>query len=242
MKLSQLGLIRAEVERAGKGTLTSQELNEICRQRGIFDGNIYQELEMDSRFVNTHADVSKTGEVVQLHSHTFYELLYCRTGRLQYLLGSERYRIQRGDVLVVPPQVSHRPLFLEELTEPYNRYVVWISAEFAEVLRRCFPGLIPGGTQAQLLRPAGQAHAFLEELFRRGVQEATRKEGGWEAAVVGNTLQLLAHLNRALAAGHSYVPPAEKPELLDAMLAYIESHLAEKITLESTARFFLGCI
>ena len=39
--------------------------------------NIYQELEMSSRFVDTHRDVSQGGDGVQLHSHTFYEMIYC---------------------------------------------------------------------------------------------------------------------------------------------------------------------
>ena len=38
--------------------------------------NIYQELEMSSRFVDTHRDVSQGGDGVQLHSHTFYEMIY----------------------------------------------------------------------------------------------------------------------------------------------------------------------
>lgn len=239
MKLSQVRSVRTEAEKWAEGPLTSQEVSELCREKGLFDGNMYQELEMDAPFVNTHDDVSRTGEVVQLHSHTFYEILYCRSGSLQYLLGSERYRIQRGDVVLVPPGVSHRPLFLEELAEPYARYVLWISADFAQWIGGSFPGLLAEAGQARVLRPASGAQAFCEELFRRGVQEAARQEAGWQAAVVGNTLQLLAHLGRMQAAGQSYTPPAEKPELLDAVLAYIEDHLADKLMLESAARHFL---
>lgn len=239
MKLSQAGELRALFQENHQEPPTGQALYDFLMQRGIFTENLYQELEMDSRFVDTHEDVSHTGEVVQLHSHIFYELLYCRSGSLQYLLGSERYRIQPGDILFIPPGVSHRPLFLEQLAEPYARYVVWLSSEFVEQLQQNFPGLLVAEHQARLLRPAGAAQPFLEEVFRRGSQEAARREPGWQAAVTGNTLQLLVHIDRALAAGQRYTPPAERPELLDAVLGYIEAHLAEKITLESTARHFL---
>ena len=53
--------------------------------------NIYLELEMSSRFVDTHRDVSQGGDGVQLHSHTFYEMIYCTGGSTQYLLGCLLY-------------------------------------------------------------------------------------------------------------------------------------------------------
>ena len=48
--------------------------------------NFYQELEMDSPYVNTHRDVSYVPENLQLHSHSFYEILYCESGSIQYLI------------------------------------------------------------------------------------------------------------------------------------------------------------
>lgn len=216
-------------------------LEALMRREGLLNqNNIYQELEMDSPYVDTHEDLSDTESVVQLHSHTFFELLYCRSGNLQYLLGSDRYRIQRGDILLIPPGVSHRPLFLEKLAEPYSRYVLWLSAEFADLLRQVFPGLPTERSQALLLRTGdGAGASAFEEYFRHGCQEAARREAGWQAAVAGNTVQLLVYIGRAQVAGQGYVPPAEKPELLDAVLNYIETHLAERITLEGTARRFL---
>ena len=76
--------------------------------------NIYQELEMSSRFVDTHRDVSQGGDGVQLHSHTFYEMIYCTGGSTQYLLGTQRYRLRHGDIVLIPPGVSHRPLLAEK--------------------------------------------------------------------------------------------------------------------------------
>ena len=68
--------------------------------------NIYQELEMSSRFVDTHRDVSQGGDGVQLHSHTFYEMIYCTGGSTQYLLGTQRYRLRHGDIVLIPPDVA----------------------------------------------------------------------------------------------------------------------------------------
>ena len=82
---------------------------------------------MDSAYVDAHEDISTSRDEVQLHSHTFYELIYCHSGSLDYLVGTQRYRLQRGDIVIIPPGISHRPLFLDLLTEPYRRIVLWIS-------------------------------------------------------------------------------------------------------------------
>ena len=76
-------------------------------------------------------------------------------------------------------------------------------------------------------------------MFRAGVQESYNHAPGWQAAVCGNTLQLLVQTARARAGEHALRPQAERQELLDALLVYIENHLQDRITLADTARRFL---
>ena len=76
-------------------------------------------------------------------------------------------------------------------------------------------------------------------LFRQGVEESAARNPGWQAALFGNTVQLLVVLQRARTQAHTLPPPEAKVDLLDALLAYIEGHLSEKITLADTARQFL---
>ena len=215
-------------------------VNQALRAEGYDTSAVYQEIEMDSPWVDTHDDASDVKDRVQLHSHTFYELLFCRGGSLQYLLGTQRYRLQRGDIVYIPPGTSHRPLLLDKLVEPYTRYVLWASPAFAEMLHGAFPQeeLLPA--EAFLLRTA--ATPWQEELgglFRTGVQENYTRAPGWEAAVLGNTIRLLVQTARARAGEHALRPQAERQELLDALLVYIENHLQDRITLADTARRFL---
>ena len=53
-------------------------IDERLRAAGHDPSALYQELEMDSPYVDTHDDVSRTMDTVNLHSHTFYELLFVR--------------------------------------------------------------------------------------------------------------------------------------------------------------------
>ena len=202
---------------------------------GLEPGELYQELEMESRFVDTHRDISFANTNVALHSHSFYELLCCsNTCGAEYLVGAERYRLRKGDIVVIAPGVSHRPLLPEDMTDAYRRDVLWISAEFVQQLGAAFPAQQLMGSG--LLRTAGTDWEFLAEVFRNGVREAERAEPGWEMAVAGNTVMLLTQLSRAYLDARTLPLRAEKPALLDRAMAYIEKNLSGRITLEEAAR------
>ncbi len=212
----------------------------LMGQIGLEPGNFYQELEMDSPLVNTHRDSSYSNMAVQLHSHNFYELLYCRnTCGVEYLVGSQRFRLQKGDIVFVAPGISHRPILPEHLAEPYQRDVLWFSHEFVQLLTACLPAEPPGfNPHINLLRTAGTKWEFLGELFRKGVLEAEGKEPGWELSILGNTIEIMVSLNRALGDHHTARLTAESPSLLEQVMAYVEANLGSRITLKDTARQF----
>lgn len=209
------------------------------RERGIDPSNVYQELEMSSRYVNTHRDTTHSNTGVNLHSHTYTEILYCRSGAgVEYLIGSDRYRLQKGDIIYVPPGVSHRPIFPEKLTEPYERDVIWVSGEFLDTVMHMFPADTVPGRNFAPIRTAGTKWEFLGNLFRAGVLEEERKKPGWEAAVVGNTLLIYANMKRICQQQRAGTMKAEKQDLPDKVTAYIEGHYAEHITVGDLSRRF----
>ena len=212
-----------------------QEMQLLMVENGLSFGNFFQEMEMDSAYVDAHEDISTSRDEVQLHSHTFYELIYCHSGSLDYLVGTQRYRLQRGDIVIIPPGISHRPLFLDLLTEPYRRMVLWISCSFAASFSRLFP-MLQSKSEHYLVRTAGTQWESLEQYFRATVQEAGQKELGWEAAMVAQTELLCVALSRARA--NLPPPQSEQRDLLDEIMLYIEHHMTEKISLERAAQSF----
>ena len=97
-----------------------QKMLEFLGELGMDPGSFYQELEMSSPYVNTHRDISYSYNPVNLHSHSYYEILYCRKAAgVEYLIGANRYRLKQGDILFVPPGISHRPILSEQVAEPY---------------------------------------------------------------------------------------------------------------------------
>lgn len=222
------------------GYIKPRDVQAALLAAGIPCVNFYQEVEMNSRYVNAHSDVNYSGDIIQLHSHSFYEILYTRSGTIQYLLGDERYSLKQGDIVFVPPGLSHRPLVTEPMEAPYRRYVLWLSAEYIQQIRNISPGCNIIHTEGKILRTFGTSMGeILHEHFKKAAEENTMKAHGWQSALYADALLTLVQLDRAFSDTRTRTPAAEKQELLDDVLAYIKSNLSDKITLKGTARRFL---
>lgn len=237
MKMDDIRTLAREVE-IPAGEDPERYLKQRMRLLGYDPENIYQELEMSSRFVDTHRDVSFSNDHIRLHSHSFCEVICCCSGcGAEYLVGSERYRLQTGDILFLPPEVSHRPLLPKNMPEPYSRYVLWLSPRFMELYADLMPYPVTGDRPG-MLRTAGTPWEDLGERFLAGVRESERREDGWEAAVVGNTLLLLTQIKRATNARSAGRLRAEEPELLDRIRAYVEREYSKAFTIGDLSRRF----
>ena len=113
MKLTDLDILSKRLSNIPNLEI-QEKMKSILIDLGYDPNHVYQELEMTSNYVDTHQDISYSNNHVQLHSHNFYELLYCRnTCGAEYLVGSQRYKLQKGDIILIPPGVSHRPILPE---------------------------------------------------------------------------------------------------------------------------------
>ena len=239
MKLSEVRRITEEMSSIAQAD-RENAMQTLLQNMGIDPENLYQELEMESKYVDTHQDSSFSNHLLRLHSHSFYEILFCRnTCGAEYLVGSNRYRLQNGDIIMIPPGMSHRPLLPDPAPEPYIRDVLWVSSDFVRMLKDMFPSEdFHEIRDTHLLRTAGTQWEFLGQKFRQGILESEAKNFGWEVAVVANTIQLIVQLRRAVQNRTVKEMRAEKPELLDQVMAYIEKNLAGKISLADVSKQF----
>ena len=201
---------------------------------------LYQSLQMESNYVEMHKAITTENSALTLHSHNFYELIFCASSSgIQYLIGTERYRLQRGDIVMVPPGVSHRPLLEETLFEPYQRYVLWMTKDFVRFFSSLEGDSMPKWYNTRcLIHTAGTSWDFLENLFVQGVRESEQNSFGSKSVVFSLALQILLNLARAMNHGENTAFEIEKPELLDNIVNYIENNLANKVTLAETAKRF----
>ena len=213
-------------------------VRQILEANGIDPATMYQGLEMSARFVDAHQDTTYPGDPVQIHSHSFYELVYCITGGVEYQVGAERFHLNHGDILSIPAGTSHAPLVTGQMTEPYRRNVLWLSQEFVQLVSTMFFSENQLNAQAPyLLHTAGTQWEYIGDYFRRCVQEGEQRHARWEAALFGIVTELSVHLSRCWQG----TQVQEKPELLDRIMVHVEAHLSEKITLpDVAARFWVS--
>lgn len=213
---------------------------EHCLQEeGLKLADLYQMLEM-SNVVEAFRLDNGRGISELPHSHRFCEIIYCQTNcSAEYIIGSKQHRLQRGDVVLIPPGTSHAAQFPDTVTEPFVGYTLWISTHCMELLRDAYPFFRPcPDTEGCILHTAGTLWEHVDTLFREAARECELKAHGWEAAIMGITTFLLTQLQRVALEAASAVPEEDKPELLEQILAYVEMFLSEKITLEDVAKRF----
>lgn len=196
--------------------------------------------ELSADYVRASRETDRPSDPVLPHSHPFFELAYVRSGpELEYAIGPDRYRIRPGDVLFIPPEVPHGAVFARGCAAFVTRDVLWLSPHFLNRMAQMQRNLrLYGSREVRLFRPSAEAAAQIGDLFDRGIREQQAQELGWEAMLVGSTMILFSQLTRALVDASVLIPREDRPELLLRVMDHIETHLAEKLTLEDTAARF----
>ena len=207
---------------------------------GLELSDLYRALEMTSPTVEFLRDEGSVMPISQLHAHPFYEVMFCGSNcGAEYLVGAQRYLLQRGDIILIPPGVSHAPLVRTNSGEAYQGCLLWVSRAFVEQLQQAFPYFREFHTLPGIqLRTGGTVWDFLEDLFRTAITESELRTPGWEAILTGLAIQILTHISRAVE--DSAVPSAtsKNPDTLDQILAYVETNLSKKITIEDIVNRF----
>jgi len=216
--------------------------NRILAGHGLDPSSYYQEVEMTSLYVNTHRDITYSYEAMSLHSHAFYEILCCRsTCGAEYLVGSHRYSLQKGDIILVRPGVSHCAILPNPLTIPYERDIIWLSEAFLNSFQKLLdlpPVSFETDLSTYLIRTADTPLEYLCDMIHSGVLEEEKKQSFWQTNVIGNTIQFISLLRRAYNSQTAQSLKAETPDLLDQIIAYIENHFYERLIMNEVARHF----
>ncbi len=228
MKRSELGkLIGKDISR--------DEARKKLQTLGL--GDWEQSLEMDSVWANAHRDITYTAENgLGLHSHLFYEIIYCVQGEVEYILDTRTVTVSAGDVILVPPGKAHGLLLRNPMQVPYERYVLWVSSQLVESMNIGDPR-IPALTHPIKLSTRGTQWEHLRLLFRECVIEEETGAMGCQSCMVAFAVQILVHLIRALEA-QELPTHGPKARLQEQILEYIQGNLGKKLSVHDTAQYF----
>ena len=179
------------------------------------------------------------------HSHNYYEFYFFESGAVTMETAEKSFALRQGDLLVLPPGVSHRAVVTDD-GQPYRRFVFWIGAEYLNNLTA--QAAEYGYLTQRAARDGACLYHFdlltfnsirirlfllLDELHtqRYGRQERLRLE----------VRSLLLFLNRLVHEQRETRNPKDEKNKYALISAYIDEHLAEPLTVEKIAgEFYLS--
>ena len=175
------------------------------------------------------------------HSHDYYELYFFEAGAVTMEIDGRDYPLKTGDVILIPPGVSHRAV-LTDPEKPYRRFVFWQSRPFLEALEARSPDC------GYLLRRAESRgryvyrfdpvafNAIRTRLFTL-LDEIHADRFGKATAIDLIITDLLLFLARTV---YEQEHQNKKDQLsrYEAITQYVDQHLDELLSLDALAKHF----
>lgn len=176
------------------------------------------------------------------HHHDYCEFYFFLEGDVEYHIGGQRYRLNYGDCLLIPPGVPHFPAFLSH-SKPYRRFVFWLSRDYYRKLRRLDPEL------TYCFDHAAEHNCYRFSTDQITAQELQGKmldlleELGNDRVFRRQTVRLMAvsflvAVNRLLYDSIHGRAQVFENELYLKICDYINQHLEENLSLDHLASFF----
>lgn len=178
---------------------------------------------------------------VALHHHDFYEIYMLLKGQVAYTVENHLYNMQPGDIILVNPLELHQARIAMG-KESYERIVLWVSTEHLKALSsagtdlaKCF-----AAGHANMLRlPSSDSASLRRELERLNYLHSSTDYGS-DLLAKSSLTRIMVELNRA-AMNNSITGSWRSDQLVDGVVAYINDHFSEPLTLDDLAdRFFIS--
>ena len=176
------------------------------------------------------------------HTHNYYEFYFFIGGEVSIYIEGESYPLKQGDMILIPPGLHHH-VFVHKPDMPYQRIVFWISKDYANQLLRTSADY---GYVAQHVE-ANQRYIYHYDLIEFNtiqskafqlIDEIHTERFGKEAKISLLVNDLILHINRTIYEQENPNAPKEEQRLYQNIIAYIENHLEEPLSLDLLAEEF----
>jgi len=182
---------------------------------------------------------------VKSHSHDYYEFYFFLQGKISMQIADKSYPLQSGDVLLIPPGISHRLINQDEKT-PYRRFIFWVSRSYFEEIKKT------STDYAYIIMQAVEHNHYLyhngmgtfNELHSkcyRLLEEIHTERFGKETQITLCIDDLMLQLSRMAYENLHPVKHKENQSLYISLMQYIESHLEDDLSLDHLSdEFFVN--
>ena len=178
---------------------------------------------------------------VSSHTHNYYEFYFFLEGNVEIVANDTSYSIKPGDFLLIPPGVSHYPVFKDHST-PYRRFILWISTDYCNQLMQ---SSLDYGYLMQYVKTHKDYLFSLETISFNQIQsqlfnlieEVKSNRFGRDAQILLQVNTLILFLNR-LIYDKNHISNSKSENITGAICDFVASHLEEDLTLERFEKEF----
>lgn len=185
-------------------------------------------------------DTSLTG--VDSHTHNYYEFYFFIEGDVSVEIGDKIYPLSLGDIVLIPPHISHRPI-IHSNKSPYRRFVFWISQDYCNHLMRLSPNY--GYLMQYVLTNKDylfhtNRHSFysIQSKALKLIEELQSDHFGKLEQVTIYVNDLVLNLNRLIYEQKHSIKAREERSLYQNLCAFIEEHISEDLSLARLSKEF----
>lgn len=198
---------------------------------------------MTERFYEYHHYYNDKPVLVDFHQHTFYEIFIFISGNVNYIIEGRNYKLRPGDILLTNNSDIHRPEILPS-KQPYERIVLWLNDNFFDGLRNIGEDLTACFRDAsrrdyRLFRPNEAQMNKIRAVCNTIEQERVNSLLGNQVMTYASVMEILVLLSRAYyEISDSAQQDVTENEQVNRIVAYINSHLNENLSLDSLSDHF----
>ncbi len=175
------------------------------------------------------------------HRHNAYEIYYFMSGNVNLYIEQQCYNLRPGDLVIISPEQLHRIVYLN--FQVYERTIINIKHEYIESLSsektsldKCFKFKhIDEFKHIHLNREQREEYMSMINGYN-SLMEST--EYGNDLKANYEMANILIFINKLFENAESSQKENVMPELIKNVMDYIQTHLAETITLEMLANEF----
>ena len=177
-----------------------------------------------------------------VHKHDNYEIYLYLSGDIQYQVDGKEINLQKGDFFIIPPNVEHGPVKINEETN-YKRFVIWLKKDFIESLSKIIPEISYTFNYIEKNKKYNYTMEYIHfnELFGSLLaiwREHTDNNPFKNSMEISLLSTFLIKVNRLI---YDYANPIHSQtntELYTLIFDYINRNITENLTLENIANQF----
>ena len=174
-----------------------------------------------------------------LHHHDYYEVNMLWNGTMHYRAGERTYHLTNGDIMLLAPGEQHQPVpetDCERVVLRIDREKLRQFSAFGFDPSVCFDTADPD--RRRCLRFDDEASWRIGELLDRCIRETESAELG--AGMMADTImvQVMILINRLHRKARRSDRRDRSESLVNGVMAYINEHYADELTLDSLAGLF----